>query len=51
MQIRAKTKSGDVVTIIGFVVKYDKTYAVTILRNGCLWEFPISDLTIIDTFR
>ena len=48
MKIAAKNKYGDIVTIIGFVVKYDKTYAVVIRNNGSLWDYPISELTIIN---
>lgn len=51
MQIRAKTIYDRVVTIVGFVCKYDKTYAVVIEQNGCLRDYPIEELTVIDTHR
>ena len=51
MQIRAETKTGRVVTIIAFVSRYSKTYAVNILPNGKLQDYPIEDLTVIDTPR
>ena len=51
MQIRAKTPLDMVVTIIGFVSRGVKTYAVVILPNGCLRDYPIEELVVIDTHR
>ena len=51
MQIRAKTNTGRVVTIIAFVSRYNNTYAVTILPDGRLEDYPIENLTVIDTHR
>lgn len=48
MNIRAKTCSGREVTIVGFVCKYNKTYAVIINEGGILTDYPIGDLTAID---
>lgn len=49
MRIRAKTKFRDVV-IIGFVTRYNETYAVAIREDGSLWNYPIRELTITDTY-
>lgn len=49
MKIQAKTKLDKVVTIIAFVSRYNKTYAVTVDQNGRLWDYYIEDLTVIDS--
>ena len=50
MRVRAKTDFGNAVEIIGFVTKYDAVYAVTIRQDGSLWEYPIDELTVIDSY-
>ena len=46
MEISATTKYGSNVTIIDFVTKYDKIYAVCI-RSGTLVSYHIEDLSIL----
>ena len=45
MEISATTKYGSNVTIIDFVTKYDKIYAVCI-RSDTLVSYPIEDISI-----
>lgn len=48
MEIKAKTRYGQVVTIIAFVCRYNATYAVTVDQNGMLSDWSIKDLTVLD---
>ena len=48
MKIKAKTKHGLPVTIVGFVCRYNTTYAVVVGQNGRMDDFPLDSLTVVD---
>ena len=48
MKIKAKTRFDRPVTIVGFVVKYDLTWAVVIHENGTLAEYRLDDLIVLE---
>lgn len=48
MNIKAKTPSGQVVTIVSFVAKNDVIFAVTVDEDGYLDNHYLKSLVVID---